>query len=185
MIAAFQPAKAAMNRRTPMHAFKDNLGAAWSVTLDVTQLRAVRAELGLDLLNLAADGAIAQLSSDPIALADCLFVLCRDQAKERRIDDSQFGRRLRGDAIDEATAALLEELCDFFPPSKRAVLSRALTKSRELQPAALAKMVAQIDALTLDDLLEPLPTAHCPLPATPPGSSSTGSPESSDSTPAL
>ena len=46
----------------------------------------------------------------------------------QHVSDADFGRALSGDVIDAATTALLEELIDFFPSRRRAILRQAWEK---------------------------------------------------------
>ena len=68
---------------------------------------------------------VVRLAEDVILVADCLFAVVKPQADEREVSDTDFGRALSGDVIDQATTALLEELIDFFPKRRRAILRRA------------------------------------------------------------
>ena len=66
-----------------------------------------------------------------------LYVLCKPEADERNVSDEDFGRAMAGDAIEQATTTLLEELVDFFPKGRRELLAKALGKIRTLETMAL------------------------------------------------
>ena len=122
-----------------MRTFKDNAGRTWSVTLNVLQMKRIRAHLGIDLVNvitLDAGGKVKvdlvdRIANDPCLLVDILWVCVEDEAKAAGVTDEEFGRALAGDAIDEATKALLDELVDFFPGAKRLFLKKAVELSRK------------------------------------------------------
>ena len=127
-----------------MRTFKDNLGRTWPIEVHVTSVRRVRDLVGVDLLSLGTtDGGLyAKLAEDPVLLCNVLYVLCRDEADHRGVTDEEFGKGLAGQAIDDATAALLEELTAFFqfrgtgPKSPAPRMLMALAVSRNMMEAA-------------------------------------------------
>ena len=136
-----------------MRTFKDNAGRTWSVTLNVLQMKRIRAHLGIDLVNvitLDAGGKVQvdlvdRIANDPCLLVDILWVCVEDEAKAAGVTDEEFGRALAGDAIDEATKALLDELVDFFPGAKRLFLKKAVELARKYtgdMTAALEKALS-------------------------------------------
>ena len=122
-----------------MRTFKDNAGRTWSVTLNVLQMKRIRAHLGIDLVNvitLDAGGKVKvdlvdRIANDPCLLVDILWVCVEEEAKEAGVTDEQFGCALAGDSIDDATKAFLDELVDFFPGARRLFLKKAVELSRK------------------------------------------------------
>ncbi len=122
-----------------MRTFKDNAGRTWSVTLNVLQMKRIRAHLGIDLVNvitLDAGGKVKvdlvdRIANDPCLLVDILWVCVEDEAKAAGVTDEEFGRSLAGESIEEATRAFLDELVDFFPGAKRLFLKKAVELSRK------------------------------------------------------
>ena len=92
--------------------------------------------------------------SDPILLCDVLYVVCKPQADDQGVTDEEFGRAMAGDAIDEGTTALLEELVDFFPQAKRRVLAKALVKLRVLETRAATVAEQRLDSPELEAQLD-------------------------------
>lgn len=135
-----------------MKKFQDAKGRDWLLEISTTSLRRVRAALEVNLLAIVEGKELFErLASDPVLLCDVLFVLCQDQAKERSLSDEEFGLGLRGDVLDAATEALLEELCDFFPhPRKRAVLRKMLAKLKAYQGAAIDLVEAKLESPELE-----------------------------------
>ena len=136
-----------------MSTFKDNAARTWGVTLNVHQMKRIRAHLGIDLVNvitLDAGGKVKvdlvdRIANDPCLLVDILWVCVEDEAKAAGVTDEEFGRALAGDAIDEATKALLDELVDFFPGAKRLFLKKAVELARKYtgdMTAALEKALS-------------------------------------------
>jgi hypothetical protein len=86
--------------------------------------------------------------------------------------DEQFGRAMRGDAIERAATALMEDLADFFPSGKRQMLKKVLSKVTALTDKAIQKANQRLDSPEFDRLVEETLNA-----------SSGGLPGSSGSTP--
>ena len=59
----------------------------------------------------------------------CRYRIQIDVSRDRY--QGLFGRSMAGDAIDHATTSFLEEMVDFFPRSRRALLTKALGKLRQ------------------------------------------------------
>jgi len=168
-----------------MKTFTDNSGRSWSVTINVGAVKRVRDACGVNLLDAVGGALIQQLIDDPVLLADIVYCLVKDQADAAGITDEQFGRCLAGDAIDSATAAVLEELVDFFPLRRRTVLRKALEKAKALEAMGIEAASKYLDSdlpqramqERIDELLASRPSGS--------GGTSGGSPGSSGSTPPL
>lgn len=120
-----------------MKTFKDNAGREWTVEITVSTIKRVRSLLEVDLLEIADSDLVKRLVSDPILLCDVIYVVCKPQADEQDVTDEQFGEAMAGDAIDDATTVLLEELVDFSPsPKDRANLARALSATKRVMDRA-------------------------------------------------
>jgi chorismate mutase len=127
-----------------MPTFKDVNGQEWLLRLDVGKIRDVRE---LHHVNLATlDGtAYDRLESDPELLVNVLWTLCKSQAPEKNINEQQFGEALVGDAIDHATAALLEAIAGFFPKSKREMVQTLAKRTQAIREVGLQKALAKIN----------------------------------------
>lgn len=135
-----------------MRSFTDNAGRVWTVAITVDSLRRVQALTGVQLLSAVEDqGALlGRLSSDPILLCDVLYAACKPQADAAKVSDEDFGRAMAGDAIEAATAALLEDLVDFFPLQRRTVFRRALEKVTAARTLAARRALAILDGPEMD-----------------------------------
>jgi hypothetical protein len=140
-----------------MHTFKDNQGREWTVEITVAAIKRVRGLAGVDLMEVleGSNGLIERLVRDPVLLCDVIYAACKPQADERQISDEAFGASMAGDAIEHATAALLEELVDFCPsPRDRANLGRVLKATREVMDKARDVVERRIDDLIDGGALE-------------------------------
>jgi len=140
-----------------MQTFQDNQGRPWEVELNVHALKRVSGTLDVDLLTVmdgGEDSLLERLVVDPVLLCDVIYVLCRPQADKEKISDEDFGRAMAGDAIDAATTAFLEELVNFFPKARRAVLRKALQKVKKLEEMALKAAAKVLDSKTLENKMK-------------------------------
>ena len=136
-----------------MKTFTDNAARAWTIQVNVDALKRVKSLLDVDLME-AVDGKLLQrMLDEPILLCDIIYAMCKPQADAASVTDEDFGRAMAGDAIDNATQALLEELVDFFPQRRRALLTKVLDKLKKLDSLALATVTDRIEKIDLDKVM--------------------------------
>jgi hypothetical protein len=162
-----------------MKSFKDNLDRNWTLNLNVQALKRVRSLAKVDLLALdeGSPPLAVRLATDVILLCDVLFALVKPDADEAGLTDEDFARGLGGDGLAMATGALGEELKDFFQRLGRKDLARVVATQEALVQKIVAKNDSAVSEIDLDQLIEDSKGKE-------PGSSSTGLPASSGSTPA-
>lgn len=145
-----------------MTSFKDNTGRSWTLSLTVAAVKRVRALCGVDIANIISlspgdtpnTDLLERLASDPVLLVDVLYAICKPDADLFEISDTAFGEAMAGDAIELATAALLDEIVAFFPSAKRRLLQKIVEATRRFEvktKAALEEVLANPD---LDQALE-------------------------------
>ncbi|MCG3178003.1 MAG: hypothetical protein BIFFINMI_00326 [Phycisphaerae bacterium] len=163
-----------------MKSFTDTAGRAWDIVVNVDTIKRVRDLLGVNLLGIVEPGndLVDRLAEDVILVCDILFAVVKPQTTERNVSDADFGKALSGDVIDTATTALLEELIDFFPSRRRAILRQAWEKVVTVKARMETEAEAKARTLLADPKLEEQ------LMATLSGGSSGNSPASSASPPA-
>lgn len=138
-----------------MKSFRDGGGRLWTLAVNVASVRRVKGLVGVNLYALVEDGCkgLGALLGDPLALADVLYCLCKEQADAAGVSDEEFGQALYGDAIEAAADALVEELIDFFPdPARRENLRKVARAAKGLQERLLAREAARLAGLDLDAL---------------------------------
>lgn len=130
-----------------MRQFKDAKGREWSIEMSVTSARRAKGLAEVDFLRIA-DGHIEGLNpvmSDAALLCDALYALCKPQADALGVDAESFGEGMAGDAISDATSALLGELVAFTPnPRMRAALQRVLNAVETAQALRLDRMEKEL-----------------------------------------
>jgi hypothetical protein len=97
---------------------------------------------------------VEQLAGDPVLLVDVLYAVCKEEADAKNITDIDFGQAMAGDAIELATAALLDEVVDFFPEGKRRILQKVLNATRRFQEKSKAALNELLGDPTLDSKID-------------------------------
>lgn len=138
-----------------MKTFNDNAGRSWNVEVNVATIKRVRGLTQVNLLEIIEGTLIEKLVRDPVLLCDVIYAICKPQADERNVSDEEFGRAMAGDAIEHATAALLEELVSFCPsPRDRKNLGRVLEATRKVMDKARDVVEAKLDSGALEKAAE-------------------------------
>jgi len=136
-----------------MKTFMDNKGRTWTLNINISTVKRVKSLLKVNLLGALEDKLIEKLSSDPVLLCDIIYVICKPEADAAGITDEDFGAAMAGNAISDATAAMLEELVEFFPEDERRPMKMALEKWRGVKQKAVELAVTYINSPELDDKL--------------------------------
>ena len=139
-----------------MHTFVDTAGHTWTVAITVDTIKRVRALVGFDLLAVVEKDTLQKLIDDPITLCDVMYAVIKPEADTNEISDVQFWQSLSGDVLDTASAALLQELTDFFPKAKRTVLQKVLSKMETATRFATEKAMTRLDAIDLEKAVNQL-----------------------------
>lgn len=146
-----------------MHSFVDKNGQSWPVVVNIAAVKRVRALCnGLNLLELISvdengktkSETLDKLSDDPVLLVDVLYAVCKPTADEKNISDIQFGEAMNGDSIESATRALLDEVVDFFPESKRRVYRKVLDATRRFEKESSKKIQEFVESEAFEQLVE-------------------------------
>jgi len=130
-----------------MSSFIDNQGRTWCVRITVSTLRRIKDMTGASV-NLAdffgEDGALAKLATDPLEMVKILYAIMKPDADRCGLSEEQFCDAISGDAIEEATNAIILGIADFFPKSQGALLRRLLAMGQRQRDNALKKAVEAI-----------------------------------------
>jgi hypothetical protein len=167
-----------------MKSFKDTAGLSWSVSVNVGSIKRVRTMADVDLLAIADGKMIDRLYQDPIALVDVLWAICQPEVVQRQTTPEQFATAIAGDVLDDATTALVEDLRDFFPKSRRAVLGQVILKIQEGSARATELATAKIAGMDIAGIVaKAMERAENSEPLKQSGDTAGSSPEPSESTP--
>ena len=126
-----------------MNCFNDRTGKQWTLDLNIGTARRVKAECGIDLVNVivfdenGADTSVLQkLSDDAYLLVSVLYSLCRSQIEKEGLDENSFAERFDAETIMNAVDALIKEVINFSQPTKRKMLTLIYEKSRSFRAKA-------------------------------------------------
>lgn len=136
-----------------MRSFRDRMGNAWDLDLNVGVLLRIKSELGFNLLDKPET-----MPDDIENLVNILWVCVAPQLREKGITPEQFGESLDGGCMKAAVDTFMEELMDFFillAPAKGAAMKIIWDRSRA-QAGEVEKVFAQIAGSTSLDSPEPL-----------------------------
>ena len=143
-----------------MKSFTDNTGRTWTLVVNVATVKRVRALCGVDLNSVieVEDGKpsaklLERLSSDPVLLVDVLYAVCKPECDQRGVSDEDFGAAMAGDSVEAATDALLDEVIDFFPETKRRAFRKILSASRRFGEAAKRRLAKLLGDGKFEDAL--------------------------------
>lgn len=145
-----------------MKSFTDNTGRNWTLAVTVGTIKRVRALCNVDLANIITIepgknpqmDLLERLASDPVLLVDVLYAVCKEEADNRKVSDEEFGRSMAGDAIELATAALLDEIIDFFPEAKRRVFQKILSVTRRFEAKSKTALTELLNDPELDGKID-------------------------------
>jgi len=117
-----------------MPQFTDSKGNGWSLAINIGTAKRVKELLRADLLQPLEGNPplLTRLSTDLIFLCDLLYAVCKPDADERQISDTQFAECLAGEALHAAHGALLEGLDAFFLQLQRTDVVAAIGKQQEV-----------------------------------------------------
>jgi hypothetical protein len=133
-----------------MKKFIDSQGRPWVVDVNVATIKRVKGLAGINLLEVVEGELVERLSSDPILLCDVLYSVCKPQADREGVSDEDFGTGLAGEAISEATKALVEALVDFFPEPRRRLLQKAAAKFHQVQTKAFQMIETKLESSDIE-----------------------------------
>lgn len=126
-----------------MHSFKDKAGREWKVEANFGSYARVKAATGVKLYDIATEDrqSLVQLT-DAFTLGSVIWSMIEPQAEARGLTPEQFYESVDGQVLNDAYAALIDEMIFFCPTRQRKVLQMAAAKARE----ADAKADQMVDA---------------------------------------
>ena len=138
--------------------FIDSKGESWDTRIDVSVIRRVRAEHGIDLSKIiSSQEQLSALNDDVVLLVDVLYAVCKPVADSRKIDAEEFAMRLSGNAIESAVESLMLSIIDFFPQSRSKILRQIWDKTKEIQTQKLGQVQQAVDQWISTSLSTPMP----------------------------
>lgn len=115
-------------------------------------MKAIHGLLGIDVASVFTDAATAKKFFAPVMFVDALYITCREQCETRGMNDIDFAKAIVGDVIDDAREAFEQALIASFPKDQRTKNAALLAKGKSLVAEVMPKLLAQIEAVTINDL---------------------------------
>ena len=144
-----------------MICFNDKTGKQWTIDLNLGTAKRVKAECGVDLINIinfdknGVDTTILQqLSDDAYLLVSVLFSLCKKQVAEFGLDEDSFAEVFDAEAIENAVDALIKEIINFSQPVKKKMLTLIYEKTRNFKARAEQHLDSLISSKEFQDGME-------------------------------
>lgn len=161
-----------------MKTFTDAAGRDWKITLTLGAAMAVKARLGVDLLQpeLGDPPLLTRLGTDEMLLGEVLCAMLEGQFEAHQVTDADVRAAFDGATLLAAQKAFYEEMVDFFRSRGRNDRAKAVAKQKAMIEAAVTAIETRIDAIDVDAALAQAMSATR-------GPTSGASPEASASTP--
>lgn len=126
-----------------MKTFKDNKDREWDIEVNMFTVKKVKDLLGVNIVDLDDNKTMSRIKDDMIFVIDVIYVLCKKQVKERKMNEESFAEGLFGDPLAKAVAAFIEAWTDFFPSTTR----KRLIASQGLAGNVSKKMWSEVDKI--------------------------------------
>ena len=138
--------------------FSDKKGREYDCVVTIATAISFK-KLGVDLMG-SFDGKLwEQLASDPELFVNVLAESVRSSLQDMKVTEEEFAQSLGGDSLEAASLALRDAIADFSPPLQRGAMKKLILKSDQAQQLAAERMMAAIDDLTPESLLNSLTSA--------------------------
>ena len=137
-----------------MASYTDANQISWRVEIDGFIMRRIKQEVGFDICDLVGkEASLSTLLMDVSKTIDVLWICCEEQAVTLKIDEIGFAKGLRGDALGNATDALLDAVVDFFPTmEQRTAAKTVLQTARKAGQNLLQQATKVLQNLDLQDV---------------------------------
>lgn len=145
-----------------MHSFCDTDGNAWRVAVTLREHARFKSQLGVDIFTLLDDSAalLNRLHTDWDLIGNMLMICVAGQMADRDYSAERFVAALAGDVLEDAQAALVDAIVDFFPRQRREALAKMVAKGRQVghraQQIAMERTTEALEQLDVDSLARTL-----------------------------
>ena len=141
--------------------FTDAAGRTWTIALNLGTAMAVKAKLGIDLLQPEAPRngdpngppLLTLLGTDEMLLGEVLCALLESQFEAHQVTDADVQAAFDGNTLLAAQKAFYEEMIDFFRSRGRTDRAKAVAKQVALIDAAIAAIETRIDTIDVEQTI--------------------------------
>ena len=126
-----------------MATFKGRNGIEWRVELDAPTIEEIKAEHGVNLVNLEND-PLGPLRHDPMLLVTVISALCREQIDAKSLSPKEFAKQLPAPP-DPMLDALRDAVISFFPSGRSSHVQEVLEKFGQMSEKTDQLITAKMD----------------------------------------
>ena len=134
-----------------MKSFTDEQGREWSLRLTLNTDRRVFEAVGVYLSDLSDEPTLDRICNEMVLLGDIVWVMIEKQAAERGLSKNDFLEDLRGDVLESALEAVIQETLDFLGSRGRAIKTARANRLR-IQKELDEMNLAGMEGMTGEDL---------------------------------
>lgn len=149
-----------------MKTFTDAAGRTWTLTLNLGTAMAVKAKLGIDLLQPETGDPplLTQLGTDEMMLGEVLCALLEKQFETHKVTEDDVRAAFDGQALLAAQKAFYEEMIDFFRSRGRNDRAKAVAKQMAMIDAAVTAIETKLDGIDIDQTIRGAMSGDSPGP---------------------
>ena len=138
-----------------MKTFTDAANRTWSLTLNLGTAMAVKAKLGVDLLQPEAGDPplLTRLGTDEMLLGEVLCAMLDKQFETHKVTEADVRNGFDGQTLLAAQKAFYEELIDFFRSRGRNDRAKAVAKQMAMIDAAVTAIETKIDGISVEQTI--------------------------------
>ena len=138
-----------------MKTFTDAAGRTWTITLNLGTAMAVKAKLGIDLLQPEAGDPplLTRLGTDEMLLGEVLCALLAKQFETHKVTEDDVRAAFDGQTLLAAQKAFYEEMIDFFQSRGRSDRAKAVAKQMDLIDAAVTAIETRLDGIDIEQTI--------------------------------
>jgi hypothetical protein len=131
--------------------FTDTEGRVWPLSITYASCKKILAECDVNILDVASiDQTIGRLRLDNLLVGDIVLCLCAQECRTRGLSLDDLRASLDGEALDQASNALLEGLAAFFRRGQKGqLLTEMIQKMKALEETATQQALKDITGGTL------------------------------------
>lgn len=153
-----------------MKTFTDAAGRSWTLTLNLGTAMAVKAKLGIDLLQPEAGDPdsggplLTQLGTDEMLLGEVLCALLEKQFETHKVTEDDVRAAFDGQTLFAAQKAFYEEMIDFFRSRGRNDRAKAVAKQMAMINAAVTAIETKLDGIDIEQTIRGAMSGDSPGP---------------------
>lgn len=137
-----------------MPTFKDTKDREWNLLIDGLLIEQIRDHGDPEFLKGEPTETTSRIDDDPVLLCGVIWILCKEQATARGIDQKEFYTGVVAHALESASRALTDAIQSFIPPRQRELLAVGAARNEKFREIAARKGMAVLNDPNLEAEME-------------------------------